>query len=332
MSCYSHSRASQITRLTFAHTRISRKKKEKKYRIMLLLKTLEYLFYLAWFCLLCKYAEAASVQPTEPSEKYTEPTQRSPAVGLNECESGSFSWMCLKIEFVKIMERLAEQKELNVLPGVSVVKDENATELKTSELMAGEFSSIIQREVCLFTNGCIFAEVARSYPSDPNTRLNGYILAKLENILKTRVLRFRLLDDTSLEEEGRKHKFGKKGGMEALVAAGVMMKGMLMALGLGAIAMMAGKALMTALMALTLSGVLGLKSLASGGGKSTTYEIVAKPVYTSSHSHSVSHEDGHGHSAHFAGVGAGGGSGSGYGYGGYARALHLQQPSQLQML
>ncbi|XP_017862602.1 PREDICTED: uncharacterized protein LOC108613543 [Drosophila arizonae] len=277
---------------------------------MLLLKTLEYLLYLAWFCLLCKYAEAASVQPTEPSVKYTEPTQRNPAVGLNECESGSFSWMCLKIEFVKIMERLAEQKELNVLPGVSVVKDENATELKTSELMA---------------------EVARSYPSDPNTRLNGYILAKLENILKTRVLRLRLLDDASLEE-GRKHKFGKKGGMEALVAAGVMMKGMLMALGLGAIAMMAGKALMTALMALTLSGVLGLKSLASGGGKSTTYEIVAKPVYTSSHSHSVSHEDGHGHSAHFAGVGAGGGSGSGYGYGGYARALHLQQPSQLQML
>lgn len=174
------------------------------------------------------------------------------------------------------------------------------------------------------------SEVARSYPSDPNTRLNGYILAKLENILKTRVLRLRLLDDTSLEE-GRKHKFGKKGGMEALVAAGVMMKGMLMALGLGAIAMMAGKALMTALMALTLSGVLGLKSLAGGGGKSTTYEIVAKPVYTSSHSHSVSHEDGHGHSAHFA-AGAGGGSGSGYGYGGYARALHLQPPSQLQML
>ncbi|XP_023163492.2 uncharacterized protein LOC111594436 [Drosophila hydei] len=279
---------------------------------MLLLKTLEYLFYLAWFCFLCKYAEAASIQPTEPSPNHLEPmqpTQRNPTMALNECETAAFSWMCLKIEFVKIMERLAEQQELKVLPGVSVVKDENATELKTSELMA---------------------EVARSYPSDPNTRLNGYILAKLENILKTRVLRLRLLDDTSLEE-GRKHKFGKKGGMEALVAAGVMMKGMLMALGLGAIAMMAGKALMTALMALTLSGVLGLKSLAGGGGKSTTYEIVAKPVYTSSHSHSVSHEDGHGHSAHFA-AGAGGGSGSGYGYGGYARALHLQPPSQLQML
>lgn len=59
-------------------------------------------------------------------------------MALNECETAAFSWMCLKIEFVKIMERLAEQQELKVLPGVSVVKDENATELKTSELMAGK--------------------------------------------------------------------------------------------------------------------------------------------------------------------------------------------------
>lgn len=135
---------------------------------MLLLKTLEYLFYLAWFCLLCKYAEAASVQPTEPSAKYTEPTQRSPAVGLSECESGSFSWMCLKIEFVKIMERLAEQKELNVLPGVSVVKDENATELKTSELMAGEFSLIIQREVVYSQ---MAAYLQRSHAAIPAIRI-----------------------------------------------------------------------------------------------------------------------------------------------------------------
>ncbi|XP_017102905.2 uncharacterized protein Osi16 [Drosophila bipectinata] len=271
---------------------------------MLLVKTLEYLFYLALFAFMCKYSQAASVQSTEspisPTETLKKP-QKADSI-LNGCEASSFSWMCLKIEFVKIMEKLAEQEELRVLPGVSVVKDENATELKTSELMA---------------------EVARSYPSDPSTRLNGYIVAKLENILKTRFLRFRLLDDQSLVE-GRKHKFGKKGGLEALVAAGVMMKGMLMAMGFGAIALMAGKALMTALMALTLSGVLGLKSLAGGGGKSTTYEIVAKPIYTSSHSHSVSHEDGHGHSAHFGG-GGGGGTASGYGYGGYARSLKVDQ-------
>lgn len=88
---------------------------------------------------MCKYAQSASVQPTEAPTVPTE-TLRKPQKAetlLNGCETSSFSWMCLKIEFVKIMEKLAEQEELNVLPGVSVVKDENATELKTSELMAG---------------------------------------------------------------------------------------------------------------------------------------------------------------------------------------------------
>ncbi|XP_030371713.1 uncharacterized protein LOC115621998 [Scaptodrosophila lebanonensis] len=289
---------------------------------MLLLKTLEYLFYLLLLAFMCKYAQAASLQPTEataaptmPAETLKEPQKEPMRNPMDDCEISAFSWMCLKIEFVKIMERLAELQEVTVLPGVSVVKDVNATELKTSELMA---------------------EVARSYPSDPNTRLNGYILAKIENLLKTRFLRFRLLDDKGVREarsaveSGRKHKFGKKGGLEALIAAGVMMKGMMMAMGFGAIALIAGKALMTALMALTLSGVLGLKSLA-GGGKSTTYEIVAKPIYTSSHSHSVSHEDGHGHSAHYGG-GGGGGLGTASGYGGYGRALNLEPPSQLQKL
>jgi len=108
---------------------------------MLLTKTLEYLFYLALFAFMCKYATAASVQSTEAPAVATE-TLRKPQKAeslLSGCETSSFSWMCLKIEFVKIMEKLAEQEELNVLPGVSVVKDENAKELKTSELMAGRF-------------------------------------------------------------------------------------------------------------------------------------------------------------------------------------------------
>lgn len=86
-----------------------------------------------------------------------------------------------------------------------------------------------------------------------------------------------------------------------------------MALGMGAVALLAGKALMTGVMALVLAAITGLKSLASGG-KQTTYEIVAKPVYSSSHTHSTSHEDVHGH----------GGGGHGHsGYGGYGRSLDV---------
>ncbi len=72
------------------------------------------------------------------------------------------------------------------------------------------------------------------------------------------------------------------------------MKGMLATMAMGAIAGIAGKALMTGLMALTLSAIIGLKSLTSSGEKKTTYEIVAKPAYSHSQSHSSSHEN-HGH-------------------------------------
>lgn len=93
-----------------------------------------------------------------------------------------------------------------------------------------------------------------------------------------------------------------------------------MAMGMGGIALIAGKALMTALVALTLASLVGIKSLASGG-KSHTYEIVTKPIYTSSHSHSVSHEDG-GHGGHM--------GHSASGYGGYARTLNLNLPKSLR--
>lgn len=95
--------------------------------------------------------------------------------------------------------------------------------------------------------------------------------------------------------------------MGALAAGLMMMKGTLGALGFGALAMLAGKALMTGLMALMLSAIVGLKSLTSGGEKKTTYEIVSKPVYSATHTHS-SEEQHHGH---------------GYGHSGYARALDI---------
>lgn len=85
----------------------------------------------------------------------------------------------------------------------------------------------------------------------------------------------------------------------------MMMKGTLGVMGFGALALLAGKALMTGLMALMLSAIIGLKSLASGGDKKTTYEIVSKPVYSSSHTHSS--EEHHG--------------GHGYGHSGYGRSL-----------
>lgn len=81
--------------------------------------------------------------------------------------------------------------------------------------------------------------------------------------------------------------------------------------------MIAGKALLTGLMALMLSAIVGLKSLTSGGGGGkATYEIVAKPMYSHSQSHSVSHDD-HSHAGH-----------TGYGSG-YGRSINFVLPEHL---
>lgn len=85
---------------------------------------------------------------------------------------------------------------------------------------------------------------------------------------------------------------------------------------MGAVAALAGKALLTGMMALTMAAIVGLKSLTSKDDKKTTYEIISKPVYTHSSSHSQSsHGGGHG------------GSDEGHGYGGYGRAF--SNPFQL---
>lgn len=89
-----------------------------------------------------------------------------------------------------------------------------------------------------------------------------------------------------------------------------------MALSMGALALLAGKALIAALMALLLAALNSFKALTSGK-QSTTYEIITKPSYSGGHSHSNQHESAHEHS--------GGGGTSGYG-----RSMSFELPEHLQ--
>lgn len=210
-----------------------------------------------------------------------------------------YSLTCLKLEIVSFLERISDQSEYNLMSGVSVVKDNTVNVTKTAE---------------------IIAEVSRIFPADPNKRLDEFLIVKLNDYLKSHSLRLKLMDNEAMEKardlfEGRKGKLGKKGGLETMIAAAMMMKGKLRvnpkipkkyltststyfsgtlgAIALGTLALIAGKALMTGLLAMTLATIVGLKSLTSGGGgghKSTTYEIVAKPVYSHS-SHTDQQED-----------------------------------------
>ncbi|XP_046752802.1 uncharacterized protein LOC124416026 [Diprion similis] len=230
-----------------------------------------------------------------------EESPETPSSSLNKDCNKSYSATCLKLDVVSFVDKLSETKDLGILPGVSLVKETDSKDVPASEVVAN---------------------LARDFPNDVDKRLDAFLLHKVGSYLNSHAISIKLFDPRTFEaarsfneetlnqlgfggnqnvETGRKKD---KGGMGGLMAGLMMMKGTLGAVGFGALALLAGKALMTGLMALMLSAIVGLKSLAGGGEKKTTYEIVSKPVYSSAHTHSS--EEHHGH---------------GYGHSGYGRSL-----------
>lgn len=134
-----------------------------------------------------------------------------------------------------------------------------------------------------------------------------------------------LSEDDSPEEEGRGKKKKAAKLLGPLMAALAMKAAALIPLALGAIALLAGKALIVGKIALVLSAILGLKKLLSGGhGKHVTYEVVSHPHHSSSHvaTHSDSFSGGGFGGAEVSGGYSGGGSS---GHGGWGRSLEGQQ-------
>ncbi|KYN12861.1 PREDICTED: uncharacterized protein LOC108767010 [Trachymyrmex cornetzi] len=83
---------------------------------------------------------------------------------------------------------------------------------------------------------------------------------------------------------------GKKNNMGPLIAAAVLKIGLIGGLAFKALALLVGKALLLSKIALLLASIIGLKKLFSQG-KHVTYEVVAHPHHSSSHSFDHGHGD-----------------------------------------
>ncbi|CAG9860642.1 unnamed protein product [Phyllotreta striolata] len=180
----------------------------------------------------------------------------------------SYSLTCLKLDIVGWVDGLNEKGDISVLPGISIVRENVSTAPNTAELVA---------------------EIGREFPNNPDARLDAFVLKKIQGFLGSHSLKmnFGEAEEGDNAVTGRKKKGKGGGGMGMLFAYAAMMKSTMFALGMGAVAALAGKALMTSLISLVLSAIIGLKSLTSGGEK-TTYEVVSKPVYTHSNWHQSS--------------------------------------------
>ncbi|XP_045474163.1 uncharacterized protein LOC123680361 [Harmonia axyridis] len=191
----------------------------------------------------------------------------------------AYSMTCLKLDIVSFVDKLNEEEQFSVFPGISLVKENSTSQPDTANMVS---------------------ELAREFPTDAEARLDAFLMRKIGGYLSSHSIRLNLWNPSTSEgdvAQGRGKD--KKNGMAYILAAAAMMKGTLMALAMGGLAALAGKALMTGMISLLLSAIIGLKSLTSHGGKQTTYEIVSKPVYSHTNSHSTEVE----HGGHYSGYG-----------------------------
>jgi hypothetical protein len=52
------------------------------------------------------------------------------------CDSG-YSLTCLKLDMVSLVDKITDTEKIDIVPGVSVVKDLTENDTKTSEIVAG---------------------------------------------------------------------------------------------------------------------------------------------------------------------------------------------------
>lgn len=174
------------------------------------------------FATVCVLSSTAAIEGAEPNAITESPKNASDRAGrsLNKECSSFLSSKCLKIHVLSFIEDLSSRDELNLLPGLSIVKDQ--TNASNAEEVA--------------------AELSRQFPGKPEEKLNRFLLYRLQDYLDGHSIKYKLLDPQTTkdamdmtkgdrETKGRKAGGGGgglgggKGGGGALLAAALMMKG-----------------------------------------------------------------------------------------------------------
>ncbi|XP_047513002.1 uncharacterized protein LOC125054900 [Pieris napi] len=223
--------------------------------------------------------------------------------GIGDCLRKE-STSCLKYKFFSFVDKMIGQKETFALTdGVTVVRAADAPPA-TGAPRALDPVSRLQN---YFETHSLRVEVKGSDVIDT--------VSSVGRALEDTVSSF---DDNDLSEESRGKKKKAAKILGPLIAAVVLKMMALLPLAIGAIALIAGKALLIGKLALVLSAIIGLKKLLSQQ-KHVTYEVVAHPQHSTSHTSSHDYGGATGYGGDTASYGSGSGHGSGWG-----RALDAQ--------
>ncbi|XP_034179151.1 uncharacterized protein LOC117603783 [Osmia lignaria lignaria] len=200
---------------------------------------------------------------------------------------------CIKYKVFSYVDKmLADKEDITLTDGITVVKTSNTEEGAPRSIESSDLDTLLFDRLGRFL---------RTHTVKVDLKGTD-ILGAIESAGRS----FEDFTDNAVESRGKKKKAQKILG--PLMMALALKAAALLPLALGAIAAIAGKALLVGKIALVISAIIGLKKLLSSSGKHVTYEVVSHPHHSSSHV--VSHDEGHG------GYGGGGG-GADYG-GGYS--------------
>ncbi|XP_043267131.1 uncharacterized protein [Venturia canescens] len=208
---------------------------------------------------------------------------------------------CIKYKLFAFVDKmLADKEDITLSEGITVVKTSTAEEGAPRSIESSDVDALLFDRLGRFLR-------THSVKVD----LKGSdIMGAIESAGRS----LEDFGDGAAEGRGKKKKAQKLLGPLMMMIA--LKAAVLLPLALGAIAVIAGKALLVGKIALVISAIIGLKKLLSGQ-KHVTYEVVAHPHHSSSSSHSVSHDDGgHGGGGYSGGGGGGGDFGGGYSSGG----------------
>ncbi|KAJ2940095.1 hypothetical protein O0L34_g6463 [Tuta absoluta] len=162
-----------------------------------------------------------------------------------ECSAGEMA-NCLKVKLAKALNRISQSDEVSLLSGVTIVKDKDAK-------IENEIEEAIPRGL-------------------DESSLDNLILDKIVGFMQSHTIqvKFPTASERSMEE-GRSRR--KK--LAPLLAIPLLIGGMMVPLAFGALALLAGKALIVSKLALVLAGIIGLKKLLSpSGGGHEAHEVV----------------------------------------------------------
>lgn len=94
-----------------------------------------------------------------------------------KCET-SYSLMCLKLDILSLVDKIStSNSELKLTSGITLVRENNPNKTQNSKIVS---------------------DLARAFPDSPEKRLNGFLVAKIQDVINSYSLKFKLINDETI--------------------------------------------------------------------------------------------------------------------------------------